>query len=51
MEDEPNLLAEGEIVPKPAFIRIVDAVGARPTQQEAFWLGIYTERYVRHARK
>lgn len=51
LDDEANLLTERDLAPKPGVRRILEAAGVQPPDEEAFWLGMHMESFVRFARK
>lgn len=50
-EEAKKDAAKGELKPKDAVRRILEAAGAEVSDKEAFWLGHHMERFVNHARK
>jgi integron integrase len=44
-------LQDGELRPKPAVRRILEAAGVKPSDAEAFWLGVHMEQFVAYVRK
>lgn len=46
-----DALEEPSLQPKPAVRRILDAAGVRPSDTEAFWLGVHMEQFVAHTRR
>jgi integron integrase len=50
-EEAKKDTAKGELKPKDAVRRILEAAGAEVSDKEAFWLGHHMERFVNHTRK
>jgi hypothetical protein len=50
-EEAKVSVAKGDLKPRDAVRRILEATGAEMADREAFWLGHHMERFVNHTRK
>lgn len=51
VEETSLILEEPPLVPKPGVRRILDSAGVKPSDTDAFWLGVHMEQFVSHTRK